>query len=201
MIQKLNHERVGWEASAGLIAKLGIPVEVYSLLTALLLVGPVTMAAAQESAREDRTSSGEVPTCTSLSSASRTRTQACDEGPTIILDTENELTFTVDLPSPVIGARCETDIDLEYTQWDTIARVSGTIEGDACTASSGRYEVQIRVVDENDETRTLAFSESWQRDDDQPVLFSADYPIGENVELMSLRAGKVNCTCVDAIEE
>jgi hypothetical protein len=39
--------------------------------------------------------------------------------------------------------------------------------------------------------------ETWQRDDDKDVSFSADYPIGENVDLVSARVRGLSCTCAD----
>jgi hypothetical protein len=44
----------------------------------------------------------------------------------------------------------------------------------------------------------LEFFESWQRQDDQPVKFSATYPIGENVDLLRVRPTQSRCTCADA---
>ena len=37
----------------------------------------------------------------------------------------------------------------------------------------------------------------WQRTDDADVTFTADYPIGENVELLSVRLRGLTCTCAD----
>jgi hypothetical protein len=45
--------------------------------------------------------------------------------------------------------------------------------------------------------KTLEFVESWRRDDDQPVKFSADYEIGENVDLVRARSRQLRCTCAD----
>jgi hypothetical protein len=89
---------------------------------------------------------------------------------------------------------------LEYSQWGTIARVQGTLNNETCAASAGQYEIAVRVKDENGEMRTLEFSETWQRNDDQPVTFTADYPIGENVELIRLNSRWLSCTCVDTTE-
>ena len=200
MTGRLGRERAGSELSAGLIERRGNLIKSYSPLTSLLLAGLVTTAVAQDVARDGRTVSGEVPTCRSLSSASRTR-GACDEGSTTILRAEKELTLFRPEFTSQIGPQCEVEIDLEYFQRDTTARIYGMIESETCAASNGRYQIEIRVKDENGETRTLDFSESWQRDDDQPVVFTADYPIGENVEVINLRSRRILCMCVDTIEE
>ena len=65
----------------------------------------------------------------------------------------------------------------------------------------GDYEIEVRVRDANGDQQVLVFSESWQRDDDQPVAISADYPIGEDVELIRLRSRGLRCACLEDIVE
>jgi len=166
-----------------------------SRLSYLLLAGFVTIAAAQDqSGRSDG-----VSTCQSSAGASRTR-EACGEEEQTVLRIKREVTLFEGLAAPQ-DLQCETEIIVEYFQRDTIARVTGLIENETCAASSGQYEVAIRVKDDDDEFVELEFSESWQRDDDQPVAFTADYAIGENVELIRLRTQGLRCTCSDIIEE
>lgn len=165
------------------------------LLMAVLSAGPVMVATAQ-----DATGRGDgVPTCNSLSSASRTRA-ACGEEEQTVLRVERELTIlkeAVELES----RQCATIITVEYFQRDTIARVHGEIGNETCASSNGHYEIEARVKHESGETETLVFTESWQRDDDQTIEFTADYPIGDNVELTRLRSRGLHCTCSDPIEE
>ena len=59
----------------------------------------------------------------------------------------------------------------------------------------------VSVRDENRELKTLEFVEAWQRKDDQPVKFNVSYPIGDNVDLVSVRARQLRCTCDDLPEE
>jgi hypothetical protein len=60
-----------------------------------------------------------------------------------------------------------------------------------------------RVRDESDESgesgesRTIEFSETWQRADTEDHTFNADYPIGDGVELMSVRVRNLKCTCAE----
>lgn len=170
-----------------------------SRLAALILAGIAIMAAAQDdTSREDLTLPGELPTC-NVSSASRTREDCGVDAPRIVR-IEKEFTRSVELAAPT-DLQCETRIDLEYDQRDTIARVKGVLENDTCAASSGDYEVEVLIKDENGEVQTFVFSESWQRDDDRPVAIAADYPIGENVELIRLRSQRLRCTCSVGIEE
>jgi hypothetical protein len=90
---------------------------------------------------------------------------------------------------------CDAEIVLEFLQWDTVASVEAAITNADCAASSGAFEIDARIRNENGELQTLSFSEAWHRDDDQPVSFNGEYPIGENVELIQMRASPVDCTC------
>ena len=96
---------------------------------------------------------------------------------------------------------CQATVRIEYLQFDTIAKVAGVIENEDCAASSGEYTIQARIRDKSGETKTLEFPESWQRDDDQPVKFSAEYPIGENVELLRVRSSGLRCECAEPHQE
>jgi hypothetical protein len=162
-------------------------------LIPLLLVGLVTMATAQDDAnRQNDRLPGEPPTC-NVASASRTR-EACQAGPPNVLRTEREFTRSLE-PVKLTTSQCDTKINLEYVQRDTIAHVNGVISNETCAASGGSYEIAALVKDENGESETLVFSESWHRDDDQPVEFTADYPIGENMELIRLSTRRLRCMC------
>lgn len=199
MIGRLERTRAGLEAGPALIESRGDFIKSCRRLTFSLLAGLATMATAQDDTRrDDGIWPGEVPTCP-VSGASRV-SEACGVDPPTILRTEQEFTLSLELATEMI-LQCETRVDLEYDQRDTIVRVDGVIENETCAASSGRYEIEAQVKDENGEAETLVFSELWQRDDDQPVAVAGDYPIGENVELIRLRLRRLRCTCSDSIEE
>ena len=170
------------------------------LLPALLLAaGSNSVGFAQDdSETEAQYQPDEVPTC-NVTSASRTR-DACGIEAATVTRTERESRLTFELAAPAI-LQCEVVIDSEYTQRDTIVRVNGSITNETCAASSGEYEIEIRVRNSTGEQQVLVFSESWQRDDDQPVAISADYPIGENTELIRLRSRGLRCNCTDPAEE
>jgi hypothetical protein len=105
--------------------------------------------------------------------------------------------LVVSLPDVVIN-NCEATIQFEYTQRGSTARVSGEIENPTCAASAGTFTVSLRTSNDNFEQTTLDFAESWQRDDDQPVAFSRDYPIGDGVDLIRVRTSKAVCKCTAA---
>jgi len=160
--------------------------------TLLSLVGFSLVATAQNP--------GDPESCQSLSSASRTRTSQCGDEETTVEPAGVEFTVTLDTQS-IRRVLCQANLNIEYLQFDTIARVAGVIDHDDCAASGGEYTIRARIRDENGETKTLDFSESWQRNDDQPVSISAEYPIGENVELLRLRSSGLRCECAELDEE
>jgi hypothetical protein len=127
-----------------------------------------------------------------LPRATRAR-EHCDPKQTTVR-TETEVEFSLELPKPETRT-CAASIAIEYSQRDTVVNVEGTIENPDCAASDGDYRLTVRVRDENAAVKTLEFVESWQRDDGRPVEFAADYPIGENVDLVGVRARPLRCTC------
>ncbi len=143
-------------------------------------------------------SSAQTPNPDCLSTGSRARA-ACEPTKTVIA-TETEVKFTVEVP-PVKTAQCAATIEIEYTQRDTLVGVTGTIHHQDCAASNGEHRLTVNVRDENRELKTLEFVEAWQRKDDQPVKFNVSYPIGDNVDLVSVRARHLRCTCDDLSEE
>lgn len=124
---------------------------------------------------------------------------SCDPA-TVTLETTQEVTFALELPAVKV-VQCATTVEIEYTQRDTNVSVEGTIDHKDCAASNGEYRLTVSVREPSGELRRLEFEESWQRADDQPVAFKAQYPIGENVDLVSIRARQLRCTCADTAAE
>lgn len=102
--------------------------------------------------------------------------------------------IVVSLPDVVI-TDCEAQIEFNYTQRGAIARVEGSIENETCAASEGSFTVSIRTSNDDFEQVTQEYHETWQRGDDQPVNFSHDYEIGDNVDLIRVRTLKSMCKC------
>ena len=90
---------------------------------------------------------------------------------------------------------CSARVEIEYLQNNTLAWAGGTIDTRDCAAASGAYTLQVRYRDAQGEVKTLESEETWRRDDDQPVHFEGEYPIGENVDLIRVRASKIRCEC------
>lgn len=131
-------------------------------------------------------------------SASRVR-ESCE--PTkVVLETETEVSFALELPPPK-SAQCAAMVEIEYTQRDTSVSVEGTISHEDCAASHGEHRLTVTVRDQSLELKTLEFVESWQRQNGEPVEFKVSYPIGENVDLVRVRARQLRCTCADVPPE
>ena len=106
---------------------------------------------------------------------------------------------TIRMPIPVFalkGPQCEASTLTEYEQRGNVARVTGRVSISACPAgSTGKFALVARVRDDAGASTPLEFSEMWQSADPQDYLFYADYPIGDNVFLESVRVRSLTCTC------
>ena len=127
----------------------------------------------------------------------RSNCEAQDTATTV--RTEQTLKISLDPPPQLSAPQCAASATTNYYQSNTTARVDGTINIKNCTTgSSGTYTTVVRVRDEKSEINSLEFSDKWQRSDGaQDVKFAADYPIGQNVDLVSVRVRDLKCTCGD----
>lgn len=107
------------------------------------------------------------------------------------MEFRHKITLEADRATSICSAR----VEIEYVQNNTLAWAGGTIDTRDCAAASGTYTIQVRYRDAQGEVKTLESEETWRRDDDQPVHFEGDYPIGENADLIRVRASKIRCEC------
>ena len=145
------------------------------------------------------TDSDDVQLCGSSAGASRVRAN-CEPEETTTLRLTQEIKLSIELPA-IPNAQCAATTTTEYQQRNTSARVNGAIAISDCTAAAGAYKVAVRVKDESGQDQVLEFNETWQRSDNRDVSFAGDYPIGENVELVSVRMRNLTCTCSDPPQE
>jgi hypothetical protein len=97
--------------------------------------------------------------------------------------------------------QCEATTLTEYQQRNNVARVNGTVSLAACPAgTTGTFTLVARVRDDSGESRTIEFAEAWQRDDTEDHTFDTDYPIGDDVELMSVRVRNLKCSCAEVTQ-
>jgi hypothetical protein len=136
------------------------------------------------------------PGCQQTGSRAR---DPCEPAKTVVT-LEREMSFSIDLP-PTQLVQCAAAIELEYTQRDSKARVTRTLDHRDCAASSGEYTLLVRVRRADGQGQTLEFPVSWQRADTAPVVSSDDHDIGEDVDLVSVRTRQTRCTCDPAPAE
>ena len=97
------------------------------------------------------------------------------------------------------GPQCEASTLTEYQQRNNVARVVGhgqhlELPGRERRAASRSSRASGTTPARS---RPIEFNETWQRADAEDHRFNADYPIGDNVELMSVRVRGLTCTCAE----
>ena len=103
------------------------------------------------------------------------------------------------IPLGRTGPQCEASTLTEFQQRGDVARVSGTVSISMCPAgTTGSFTLVAQVRDDAGATTPIEFKETWQRADTQDHLFNSDYPIGDNVALVSVRVRNLTCTCEGA---
>ena len=153
----------------------------------------LALAAAASTADAQQRGEGAIlETCQSEAGGSRARRNCAP--PQAAGSQRRVATEAVPLPS---SRQCEATASTEYVQRNTNARVSSTINVPSCPAATGTFTVVLRIRDASGEIKPIEFNETWQRDDARDVNFAADYPIGENAELVSARVRALRCTCAD----
>ena len=171
---------------------LALLVLVLPASTALAQVFPY-MQGGQSISKPGRV--GDAAMCQGTSGGSRMRPN-CD--PEKSAPTERPAKISLDAPAAPSEPQCEATTLTNYAQRNTVARVDGTISLRNCKGgSTGTFDIVVRIKDESGEIKSLEFSDNWQRSDDQDVKFAADYPIGENVDLLNVRLRDLRCTCGD----
>lgn len=90
---------------------------------------------------------------------------------------------------------CEASLAIEYQQNANLVAVRMSLTNQECAASHGDFSVAVSYRDEEGERITDLHDENWSRDDDQPVLISRDYEIGDNVDLINVRSRGLSCEC------
>ena len=188
-------------------------IHVTALLALSTLAIPASTAVAQQifgaggtapTANQGSATGRNVPQCQAAPGGSRMRNRNSAECDAVVaaeaVRTEQQINVSLDVPQPE-ALQCEATTLTQYSQRNNVARVTGTIDIANCPAGSkGTFDVAARVRDDSGETKSLEFSETWQRDDATDVRFNNDYPIGENVELVNVRVRNLKCTCAEAAE-
>ena len=180
---------------AALLALSAFAFPASTVLAQRIFAPPEPPPRAQPGAVNERDS---VTVCGTSGGGTRIRESNC-QFETTTLRTEMELKLSIEIPA-IPSAQCAATTTTEYQQRNTAAHVDGTLEILDCAAAAGTFKVAVRVKDDAGEEKALEFDEVWQRNDDQDVSFTYDYPIGEGAELVSVRVRGLTCTCADPPE-
>lgn len=105
--------------------------------------------------------------------------------------------FKIRLPAQEYGNSCRARVELRYAQSHEQVDVHAQISNEGCAASTGSYELRLRITDASGERHTLNFSEDWSRDDALLIETDRSYDIGEDVQLVSARLKAASCQCVN----
>jgi hypothetical protein len=187
-----------------------IKIRVTAVLALSTLVLPVYAqqifgaGGASPTANQGSATGKNVPQCQAAPGGSRMRNRnsaECDAAAAAeAVRTQQQINVSLDVPHPE-ALECEATTVTQYSQRNTVARVTGTVDILNCPAgSTGAFTVVARVRDDSGEIKPLEFNETWQRNDATDVNFTSDYPIGDNVELMNVRVRNLKCTCAAAAD-
>lgn len=142
-----------------------------------------------------------LPTCQTSGGGTRTRAN-CEADPVDPTVVRTELEFKLPTVIPAMSrAQCEVIGETAYQQRNAIARVNSKLEITDCKNASGEFTISLRVRDESGESKTLEFTETWERSDGEDPTFTSDYPLGDNVVLLRARMHNLSCTCADEVTE
>ncbi|MGI9204188.1 MAG: hypothetical protein ACR2Q3_09265 [Woeseiaceae bacterium] len=108
-----------------------------------------------------------------------------------------EKKFTMTFETKQHKDYCKSSTSIEYQQRNNVAHVTGEINVDGCITATGAYTVSIRTRNDKGEMQNMDFEETWARNDEQPIAFAKDYPIGDNVDLVRARVRHSSCICND----
>jgi len=108
-----------------------------------------------------------------------------------------EKKYTIHFETTEHTKYCKASVWIEYNQYDTMASYDGEISNEDCGASGGSYTISVRYQDASGEVRSVDSEHTWHREDDQKVVFRGEQSIGENADLIRVRARKIQCVCDD----
>ena len=108
-----------------------------------------------------------------------------------------EQSFEIDLPMRRLTPSCKGQVELEYDQYDTVARVETRLGSTTCPVTYVQYALIVSSRDADYEIVTSRHEFAWDVTPDGTLPGSGDYPIGDDTDLVSVRARQFSCTCAD----
>lgn len=118
---------------------------------------------------------------------------AAAEEPTI--SNEAEIRIQMDVKQEFATDLCQAELALEWYQKGPSVHVESELSNDTCGASSGSLVIRVFYRDEDGETVSADFPETWQRANDAPILLERDYYLAENIDVLRVRTRKLRCVC------
>lgn len=123
--------------------------------------------------------------------------QHVDKDGNPIITNEAEITLRVEMEQSYATQSCEARLELEYYQKGSSAHVDTRLSNGTCGASSGTYTLVVRYRDADGEFQSAEFEETWERDDDSPVVAARDYFVADDVDILRVRSRELRCVCAD----
>ncbi len=170
-------------------------------LVTLSLIGIVVAASAQSSGIRGSSFSDLQVCMVGNHAATRIRNSEsgsnfCDQVTRTTVRSEREVDISLDpLEQP---SECHASVTTDYVQSDALVLARTMIDMEGCTTANGEHQVVARVEDNNGDVATLEFNETWRvNSNDSTEILEAEYPLGANVRLLSLRAKGLRCGCSD----
>ncbi|MEM8981406.1 MAG: hypothetical protein AAGC71_00170 [Pseudomonadota bacterium] len=111
------------------------------------------------------------------------------------VDQTMEQTFDIDLPMEPLIEPCSGQVELEYDQFDTLARVSAKLTGTACDIASASYKLVINTRDADYNVSSTTHALAWDPLSNSAFPGSGDYSIGADIDLVNVRARQFKCRC------
>lgn len=108
---------------------------------------------------------------------------------------EAEIRIQMDVKQEFATDLCQAQLALEWYQKGPSVHVESELSNDTCGASSGSLVIRVSYRGDDGETVSADFPETWQRDDDVPVLLERDYYLAENIDVLRVRTRKLRCVC------
>ena len=108
--------------------------------------------------------------------------------------TEKQYTMKLEAPSAK-KKYCHVSVNIDYLQKNTDVIVNMSLDNPDCAASSGSYAVAVKFRDDENNSQTVEYEETWQREDNQPLQKRQSYYVGENVDVINARVKRPNCIC------
>ena len=117
---------------------------------------------------------------------------AADEPTT---NNEAEIRIQMDVKQEFATDLCQAQLALEWYQKGPSVHVESELSNDTCGASSGSLVMRVSYRGDDGETVSADFPETWQRNNDAPVLIERDYYLAEDIDVLRVRTRKLRCVC------